>query len=79
MDSISDVLKQSKPNVPPQIEALKQYVLHNHGVSVTASATTRGYVVSVPTAPLATILHMEMPQITSQCNLDKKLFIRIDG
>lgn len=79
MDSLSDILKQSRPQEPPQIQALKQYVFDKHGITITASATQRGYIISVPSAPLATILRMELPQIEAKCNLDKKLFIRISS
>lgn len=79
MDSLSDLLKSKSPQEPPQIIALKKYVANNHGIDIDASVSQNGYTISVPNAPLASILRMELPKIQSECNLDKKLFIRISG
>ena len=77
MDNISDLLKAKKPQEPPQLQALKSYVLEHHGEIIKCSVSQSGYIISVPNASLASTLHMETPKIIQQCNLDKKLFIRI--
>lgn len=79
MDSIADLMKDKRPQEPPQMKALREYIENNHGVKVHVSASQFGYTVTVPSAPLATILQMELPQIKAECNLDKKLFIQIAG
>ena len=77
MDSIADLIKSKAPNEPPQIKALKSYVLKHHKMTVQVSITQLGYSLTVPNGMLATTLQMEMPKIQTECGLDKKLFIRI--
>lgn len=77
MDNISDLLKAKKPEEPPQIKALKSYVLLHHKEIIQCSVSQSGYSISVPNASLASTLHMETPKIIKECNLDRKLFIRI--
>ena len=77
MDSLHDLLKSKTPNEPPQIKALKQYMLKHHNSEVKCSVSSMGYSVTVPNASLASTLQMETPKIKEECNLDKKLFIRI--
>jgi hypothetical protein len=77
MDSMKDLLNAKKPNEPPQIQALKDYVLNNHSAVIKCSVSQFSYQITVPNASLASTLHMETPKIISSCNLDKKLFIRI--
>ena len=77
MDNISDLLKAKKPDEPPQLQALKAYVLENHNEVIKCSVSQSGYSISVPNASLASTLHMETPKIIEACNLNKKLFIRI--
>ncbi len=77
MDSLEDLLKSKKPQEPPQITALKKYVEVHHGEKSQVAVTHLGYSLTVPNASLASTLHMEVPKIILECNLDKKLFIRI--
>ncbi len=77
MDSMQDLLNIKKPQEPPQISAMKNYALKHHNVVVKCSVSQLGYSITVPNASLATTFHMESPKIVEECNLDKKLFIRI--
>ncbi len=77
MDTIKDLLKDKTPQEPPQLSALKEYAKTKHRVDIKASVSYYGYTIVVPSAPLASTLQMELPKIIEQCNLDKKLFIRI--
>jgi hypothetical protein len=77
MDSIADLMQQKKPNEPPQLRALREYVKTNHGADIKTAISQFGYTITVPNAPLASTLRMETPKIRIACNLDKKLFIRI--
>ena len=77
MDSMQDLLNSKKPQEPPQISAMKDYVFENHNQVVKCSVSQFGYTMTVPNASLASTLHMETPKIIACCNLDKKLFIRI--
>ena len=77
MDNLSDLLRAKKPQEPPQFQALKKYVLDHHNQDSKVSQSHLGYSLYVPNASLASTLHMEVPKIIAECNLDKKLFIRI--
>lgn len=77
MDSISDLLAAKKPSEPPQLQAMKDYVLSKHNEIVKCSASQSSYTLIVPNASLASTLRMETPLIIAACDLDKKLFIRI--
>ena len=77
MDSLQDLLNSKRPQEPPQLKALRNYVREHHDQDSAASVTNSGYTLTISSASLASILRMEMPQIQTECNLDKKLFIRI--
>jgi hypothetical protein len=77
MESITDLLKAKKPSEPPQLQAMKDYAFKHHNIVVKCSVTQFGYQLTVPNASLASTLHMETPKIIQECNLDKKLLIRI--
>ena len=77
MDSLANLMKDRKPQEPPQLKALRDYVKNNHNSEIKTSISQFGYTIIVPNAPLASTLQMEVPKIKVSCNLDKKLFIRI--
>jgi hypothetical protein len=77
MDSMQDLLNVKKPQEPPQLLAMKNYVLENHNQVIKCRVSQFGYTIIAPNAVLASILHMETPKIIEKCELDKKLFIRI--
>ena len=77
MDSIADLMKSKAPPEPPQFKALRDYVQKYHNESVKISVSHMGYNMTVSNGMLASTLQMEMPRIQFECNLDKKLFIRI--
>lgn len=77
MDSLSDLIKAKSPQEPPQVVALKNYVKTHHASDSKVTISHLGYNLTVPSASLASVLHMEVPKIIEECALDKKLFIRI--
>jgi hypothetical protein len=77
MDNLADLLKAKKPQEPPQLKALKMYVLNHHNQDSKVTQSHLGYSLTVPNASLASTLHMEVPKIITECDLDKKLYIRI--
>jgi hypothetical protein len=77
MDSMKDLLSAKRPSEPAQLQAMKDYVLSKHNEVVRCSVSQFGYTLIAPNASLASTLHMETPTIILECNLDKKLFIRI--
>lgn len=77
MDSMQDLLKAKSHEEPPQIIAMKSYVMENHNQVIKCSVSQFGYTIIAPNAVLASTLQMETPIIIASCKLDKKLFIRI--
>lgn len=77
MDNLNDLLKAKKPQEPPQLQALKDYVKTHHSQDSRVAQSHLGYNLTVNSAVLASTLQMEVPLIVKECNLDKKLFIRI--
>lgn len=79
MDSLSDLMQSRKPQEPPELKALRDYVKTNHDSDAKVAVTAMGYSLTVDNAALASNLRMEVPQIRVTCGLNKKLFIRIGG
>ncbi len=77
MDSIKNILTDNNTGVPPQLQALKDYVYTNHNQKIKVSVTNGGYSITVPNASLASTLQMEIPKIQIKCNISEKLYIRI--
>ena len=77
MDSLSDLMQDRRPQEPPELKALRDYVKTNHNSDAKVAVTTMGYSLTVNNAALASNLRMEVPQIRIACGLNKKLFIRI--
>lgn len=77
MDAISDLLGKKAPQEPPQVAALKQYVLDNYGEDSKVSINPNYYRITVTSAALAGRLRLEAVEIQASCKLDKKLVIQI--
>lgn len=77
MDSIADVLKNSLPQEPPAIAALKSYVKERYKAEAVISTGPDSYILSVKSAGLASNMQNESAAISQACKLDKPLRIRI--
>ena len=78
MDSLGDVLKhKSMPKEPDESRLIKQYVFTRYKIKPGVVIAERTLTIVVPTAALAGTLRLEMSNIITECNLTKKLFIRI--
>lgn len=77
MQSLSDMMKDRRPEEPPQVSALKKYMRDKHHVDSKVSLNQSYYRLIVPSAALAGRLRMESPQIITECELDKRLVIQI--
>lgn len=77
MDNLQELLGASALSEPPQIKALKNYVLKHYDSTCSVSVGSTGYVLAVTSAPLANTLQLEKRDIETDCNLDKPLRIRI--
>ncbi len=77
MDTIGNLLQKKAPQEPPQVAALKAYVLHTYDEPVKVSVNPNYYRITVSSAALAGRLRLETMQIQEACKLDKKLVIQI--
>lgn len=77
MDPLSDLLKNKAPNEPPQVTALKKYAKNKHNANISVRVSKSHYLITVPSAGLAHKMRIETSQITTECDLDKRLVIHI--
>lgn len=77
MDSLGDVVQRKNIHEPPQVAALKKYVLTNHGTTISVKSSPKYYLITVPSASLAGRLRVETARITDECRLDKRLVIHV--
>lgn len=77
MDSIADLLNTRKPQEPEQFKKIKSYILEHHNTSVKVSISRDSLVITVPSAPLSSIIRMEIPKIQKECKFENKIIIRI--
>lgn len=77
MDSVSDLMKTYGRTEPPELSALKEYVLKNYGAEAKAEISNKAFVLSVKSASLAGNLHADAAKIKKACGLDLPLKIRI--
>ncbi len=77
MDSISNLLLTRKPQEPEEFQKIKAYILKHHSVVVKVASIRNSLIITVPSAPLSTIIRMEIPKIQKECDYDQKIMIRI--
>ena len=78
MDSLGDVLKNKKvPVEPAESRYIKAYVYEKYKEVITVLIQQHSLTIVVPNAGLAGTLRFDLPAIALQCNLTKKLYIRI--
>lgn len=77
MDSIGSVLTSKLPQEPPQFRAIKDYIKKHHDEACRVSVHRDSYIVTVGSAPLATILRLEIPTMQQECQLDLSVRIHI--
>lgn len=78
MDSIADMLKsRNVPQEPEESRLLKAYVHKYYQIMPHVVLTEFHLTLVVPNAALAGTLRLELPRMISECNITKKLHIRI--
>lgn len=77
MNSLNDILGQKNFDEPPEVAAIKKYVLDTFHTEVSVLVRERDLVVTVPSAALANTLRLRSPEIKRRCQLDKRLLFRI--
>lgn len=77
MDSIANLLNVRKPQEPEEFQKIKSYILDHHNVVAKIASIRDSIIITVPSAPLSTIIRMEIPKIQKECDFDQKVIIRI--
>lgn len=77
MDQLKDLLKNNSPPEPPQVKILKDYLAKNYEIETSVVVSNNSYLIFAPNAALAHKLRVGSLEISAECNLDKKLIIRI--
>lgn len=63
MDSLADLLARRKPDEPPEIKAIKDYIQHHFGEVVAVMVRERDIVVTVRSSALSGALRMHTHHI----------------
>lgn len=79
MEDLKSILAGHTPKEPPEIAAIKTYVLVQFQAKVSVALRGNTITITVPSAALASTLRMHSPQIAKAAHTDKKLFFRIGG
>lgn len=77
MGDIADILSKKNYGEPPEIAALKKYVLEHFQANVSINVRNDAFILSVDSASLAGTLRMHSQQIIENCNITKKLIFKI--
>jgi hypothetical protein len=77
MDSLTSILSGKNFDEPPEVSAIKKYVLDKYGASVGIRVRERDLVIIVPSAALANTLRLAGPELKRRCQVDKRLTFQI--
>jgi hypothetical protein len=79
MDNLADLLAKRKPEEPPEIQAIKQYIKQHFDEQVQVMVRERDIVISVRSSALAGALRMHSVNMASLINTEKKFVFRISS
>jgi len=78
MDSLSDLLGTYKSTEPPEIAAIKKYVLDQFGAHVSVGIKDKAILITVGNSSLAGMLRLRTVQLQEACgSADKRFIFRI--
>ena len=77
MDDISEILKGKNLAEPPEVAAIKKYVLDKYDETVKTTVHNDSISLTVPSSSLANSLRLDSQTIIKECNLTKKLIFKI--
>lgn len=76
-DSLSSILSNKSFEEPPEIAAVKAYVLRHFKTTPSIILRDQQLIVCVPSAAMAGALRLHAHKIKQECGLEKRLVIRI--
>lgn len=77
MDGIADILSRKDFDVPPEVQAIKDYVRRHYDAEVVVTILPRGLVVSARSSGLIATLRLNVRKLQQVANTDKRISFRI--
>jgi len=77
MDELANILKGRQPTQPPEIAAIKNYVLEHFKSQVAVAIRNNEIIITAPSASLANSLRLNSEDIAEVCGLSRRLIFRI--
>jgi hypothetical protein len=77
-DSLGDLLRNYDLDEPPEIRRIKAYIRDKFQKDVSVSIYDNQVAISVPSAALAGALRPQLYKIKKDCEIEKRLTIRIN-
>jgi hypothetical protein len=77
MDDISQILKGKNLSEPPEVAAIKKFILDKYEESVKITVHNDSITLTVASSSLANLLRLDSQEIIKACGLTKKLVLRI--
>lgn len=76
-DSITDILSSRNFAEPPEVKAIKDFVMAEVGITPSVSVNKTSFIVSMPSASAAGTLRFKLFQLQRQLGNQRKIIIRI--
>jgi hypothetical protein len=77
MDGIADILRRKDFDVPPEVQAIKEYVRRNYKHEVQVTVLPRSIAISARSAALIGTLRLNAPALQKAAETDKRLVFRV--
>ncbi|HET8671857.1 MAG TPA: hypothetical protein VFM05_14925 [Candidatus Saccharimonadales bacterium] len=77
MEDLKTLLGAYSPKEPPEILAIKQYILQTFNAASSVGVQGENIVITVPSASLANTLRFHISKIRTAAATDKKIMFRI--
>ena len=77
MDGIGDILRAKDFDTPPEVQAVKEYVMRHYKSEVKITVQPKSLLISARSASLIGSLRLNAPALQRAAKTDKKLIFRI--
>ena len=75
MDNLADILSRKDLNEPSEIKIIKDFVKNKYNEVIRVKVETNKIVIYADGSALASSISMDIPQIQTACNSDKRIVI----
>jgi hypothetical protein len=77
MESLGNIIGSKKFDEPPEIRAIKDFVMREFSSVVGVSIRERDIVIVVPGASLANSIRLRIPELKKRCSITKRVTLQI--